>query len=400
MFENKNILIGISAGIAAYKSLYLVRLFIKSGANVKCIQTPNSKKFVTPLSLSTLSKNKVFSEFTSDKKNPTWNDHVKISQWADLFVIAPATANTISKMANGSADNILVATYLSSKNNIYIAPAMDLEMYKDNSTKKNFKTLENNGVKIIYSDYGELASGLIGEGRMSEPETIYNFIKSDLLKSLKYYNKKVLITAGPTREYIDVMRFISNKSSGKMGSELSIAFANEGANVDLILGPSTENPVHENIDIYRIETSLEMFNLSKTKFSQYDIVVFTAAVSDFKPLKLVNKKIKKDDFKFSINLTKSTDILNELGKFKKNQFLVGFALENEMKLENAKNKLIKKNLDLIVLNSLNDKNIDPFSNFNKVKILSKSGRKYDFKLKSKKNIALDIINTIYDETNL
>ena len=399
MLSGKNILIGITGGIAAYKSAHLVREFIKRGANVKCIQTPSSKSFITPLTLSTLSKNEVYSEFTSDEENPRWKDHVKLALWADLFIIAPATANTLSKMCQGVCDNLLVATYLSSKCQVYFAPAMDLDMYKHPLTIENLNKLKEFGNIIIPPENGELASGLFGEGRMAEPKNILSFIKNDLASKLPLSDKTVLITAGPTYEAIDPVRFIGNRSSGKMGCELALNFAKKGAKVILVLGPSNENPIHDNIRIIRVESAEEMHVESLSVFESSHIVIATAAVSDYKPSNKLAEKHKKESGIPKIVLQKTKDILADMGESKKNQFLVGFALETNNEIENAKSKLFKKNLDLIVLNSLKDEGAGFETNTNKVTIISSDNKMLRFELKSKHDVANDIVNLILKKIN-
>ena len=397
MISGKNILIGISGGIAAYKSAYLVRKFITAGANVKCIQTPASKTFITPLTLSTLSKNEVFSEFTSDEENPRWNDHVSLGLWADLFIIAPATANTIGKMCQGICDNLLMATYLSAKCPVYFAPAMDLDMYQHPSTKLNLSRLKDIGNTIIPAESGELASGLIGEGRMAEPENIFKFICKDLELKLPLRDKTILITAGPTFEAIDPVRFIGNRSTGKMGCELAKNLANHGAQIELILGPSLENPIHSKINITRVESAEDMYKSCMQYYSESDIVICSAAVSDYKPQYFAKHKIKKNDGLPPIQLVETKDILEIMGKSKENQFLVGFALETNNEILNAKSKLKRKNLDLIVLNSLQDKGAGFQYDTNKITILTKSNKMLSFGLKSKQEVAQDIVNTILSE---
>ena len=397
MISGKNILIAITGGIAAYKSAYLVREFIKAGANVKCIQTPASKTFITPLTLSTLSKNEVFSEFTSDEENPRWNDHVSLALWADFFVIAPATANTLGKMCQGICDNLLMATYLSSKCPVYFAPAMDLDMYQHPSTVANLNILKSFGNIIIPAERGELASGLVGEGRMAEPENIFKFICKDIALKLPLKEKTILITAGPTFEAIDPVRFIGNRSSGKMGCELALNLANKGAHIELILGPSVQNPIHSNINITRVESAEDMYQSSMLHFTSSDIVICAAAVSDYRPQSTADHKIKKTHGAPSINLVETKDILATMGHSKENQFLVGFALETNNEILNAKSKLKHKNLDLIILNSLKDKGAGFQYDTNKITILTKSNKMLSFEIKSKQEVAQDIVNTILSE---
>lgn len=397
MLSGKNILIGITGGIAAYKSAHIVREFIKAGANVKCIQTPASKNFITPLTLATLSKNEVLSELITDEDNPRWNDHVNLGLWADLFIIAPATANTLGKMVQGLCDNLLLATYLSAKCSVYIAPAMDLDMYKHPSTQENLNKLFEFGTKIILPEFGELASGLIGQGRMAEPEGIIKFILKDLQNLAPLKHHSILITAGPTHEAIDPVRFIGNRSSGKMGVELALNLANKGAKVNLILGPSIINVTHNNIVVTRVESAIEMFNAAIPLFKESTIAISAAAVADYTPKTYSSKKIKKDKESPSIELSKTRDILAEMGALKQNQFLVGFALETHNELEFASQKIENKNLDMIVLNSLNDEGAGFQVDTNKVTVLTKSNKKIKFELKSKKEVANDLVTIIRTE---
>lgn len=395
ILSGKNILLGITAGIAAYKTASLVRLFIKAGANVKVVMTPASKDFITPLTLSTLSKNPVHSSFTNDDDdNAMWNNHVELGLWADLFVIAPATANTMSKMANGACDNLLLATYLSAKCPVYFAPAMDLDMYKHQSTLESFKTLKLYGNTMIPAASGELASGLVGEGRMAEPEDIVSFIEKHILDQLPLHGKKVLITAGPTYEAIDPVRFIGNHSSGKMGFEIAKAAANLGAEVILISGPSNQMVSHSLIHIERVTSASEMYEAVHVHFNSSDIAILSAAVADYKPKNVSDKKIKKAASTFSIELEKTQDILKSLGAIKKHQFLVGFALETNDELNHAKGKLKAKNLNLIVLNSLNDQGAGFGGSTNKVTFITDSEDIIEHQLKSKSEVAQDLMQQI------
>jgi phosphopantothenoylcysteine decarboxylase/phosphopantothenate--cysteine ligase len=395
VISGKKILLGVTAGIAAYKTAFLVRLFVKAGAQVKVIMTPAAKEFVTPLTLSTLSKNAVISSFTKEEDdNDEWNNHVEMGLWADLMLIAPATANTLSKMAQGHSDNFLLATYLSARCPVYFAPAMDLDMYKHPSTLENFESLRSFGDIMIPATSGELASGLTGEGRMAEPEDIVKFITNHLAENLPLYNKKVLITAGPTYEAIDPVRFIGNHSSGKMGFELAAAAHAAGAQVTLISGPThLENP-NEDIKIIRVQSAVEMYNAATDHFSEVDIAIASAAVSDYRPKISASQKIKKSAETMELHLVKNPDILASLGELKKHQLLVGFALETENEEENASGKLKRKNLDFIVLNSLNDSGAGFKSETNKVKILFKDEKVKAFPLKSKREVAQDILNEI------
>ena len=400
ILSGKKILLGISGGIAAYKSAILVRLFIKSGAEVKVVMTPDAKDFITPLTLSTLSKNPVHSSFTSEDEDETWNNHVELGMWADLIIVCPATANTLSKMANGNCDNLLIAVYLSAKCPVYFAPAMDLDMYKHQSTKDSIAKLEKNGNILIPVESGELASGLVGEGRLAEPESIINFIEADIMKSLPLRGKKILVTAGPTYEAIDPVRYISNHSSGRMGYEIAKKAVELGAKGFLVSGPSNQEISNHSIDLLKVVTSKEMHAEVLNHFNDVDVVIMAAAVSDFKPKDFSNKKIKKGNIQPKIELEKTKDILLELGKLKKNQFLVGFALENENEVENSIKKLKDKNLDLIVLNSLNDKGAGFGTETNKITIINKKEEKTNFDLKDKSEVAEDILNHIMTQINV
>ena len=395
VLKGKKILLGISGGIAAYKTASLVRLFIKAGAHVQVIMTPASKDFVTPLTLSTLSKNPVYSSFYDENEdNEKWNSHVEFGLWADFIVIAPATANTLSKMANGICDNLLIATYLSAKCPVYIAPAMDLDMYIHPSTQGSFKVLESYGNTIIPAESGELASGLSGEGRMAEPENIVAFIEADLEGKLPLKGKKILITAGPTYEAIDPVRFIGNHSSGKMGFDIAQSAANLGASVVLISGPSHLNIENDLVKVVRVVSAEEMFDACHQYFSEVDVAIAAAAVADYRPKNVVLQKIKKVADDFSIELEKTKDILASLGEIKKNQFLIGFALETENEIENAKLKIQKKNLDLIVLNSLRDEGAGFGKLTNKITFIDKNFKVEYMELKSKEAVANDILNKV------
>lgn len=395
ILSGKNILLGITAGIAAYKTASLVRLLIKAGANVKVVMTPDAKEFITPLTLSTLSKNPVYSSFTNeDDENAVWNNHVELGIWADVFLIAPATANTLSKMSSGNSDNLLLATYLSAKCPVYFAPAMDLDMYKHESTKNSFNTLRSFGNIMIPATSGELASGLVGEGRMAEPEDIVAFIEKDILDTLPLNGKRFLITAGPTYEAIDPVRYIGNHSSGKMGFEIAKAAANLGAEVKLISGPTHERSTHSLVELIPVTSAEEMYIEVHKHYENVDVAILSAAVADYRPKEVADKKIKKTDSTLTLEMEKTIDILASLGEQKKGQFLVGFALETNNELENAKEKLQKKNLDLIVLNSLQDKGAGFGGTTNKVTIINKSGNVNEYKLKSKTEVAQDLLNEI------
>jgi phosphopantothenoylcysteine decarboxylase / phosphopantothenate---cysteine ligase len=395
ILRGKNILLGITAGIAAYKTASLIRLFVKAGANVKVIMTPASKDFVTPLTLSTLSKNPVISSFVNeDDENAVWNNHVELGLWADLFLIAPATANTMSKMATGTSDNMLLATYLSAKCPVYFAPAMDLDMYKHNTTNNSIKKLESFGNILIPATTGELASGLVGEGRMAEPEDIISFIENNIVKSLPLHGKSVLITAGPTYEAIDPVRFIGNHSSGRMGFEIANAAASLGAKVTLVSGPTHQKTDSTLITIIPVISAGEMYKEAHKYFKNTDIAILSAAVADYKPKITATQKIKKKDSTLTLELEKTKDILASLGQIKKKQILVGFALETNDELENAIGKLKKKNLDLIVLNSLNDDGAGFGVATNKVTIIDKNENSINYGLKSKAEVAQDIMQEI------
>ena len=395
VLSGKKVLLGITAGIAAYKTASLVRLFIKLGAEVQVIMTPASKDFITPLTLSTLSKNPVHSTFyDKEAENELWNNHVDLGLWADIMVIAPATANTLSKMTNGVCDNLLLATYLSSKCSVYFAPAMDLDMYIHPSTKNNLDKLQSFGNVMIPATSGELASGLVGEGRMAEPEDIVSFIEKDLLNKLPLKGKKLLLTTGPTYEAIDPVRFIGNHSSGKMGFAIAKIAANLGAEVILISGPSAQTIQHSFVKRIDVKSAEEMYTEAHKYFKEADIAILSAAVADYRPKNVATQKIKKKDATIEIVLEKTKDILASLGEIKGHQLLVGFALETNNEEENAIGKLKKKNLDLIVLNSLQDKGAGFATDTNKITIIDKELSIQTFGLKSKDAVAEDIMNAI------
>ncbi|SHI93662.1 bifunctional phosphopantothenoylcysteine decarboxylase/phosphopantothenate--cysteine ligase CoaBC [Flavobacterium terrae] len=395
VLSGKKIILGVSGGIAAYKSALLVRLFIKAGAQVQVIMTPASLDFVTPLTLSTLSKNPVYSSFFNEEEgNGVWNNHVDLALWADYMIIAPATANTMSKMVNGNCDNLLIATYLSAKCPVYFAPAMDLDMYKHPSTLSSFEALKRFGNTIIPAENGELASGLSGEGRMAEPENIISFLEKDIENKLPLKGKKILVTAGPTYEAIDPVRFIGNHSSGKMGFDIANAAAGLGAQVILVSGPTHLKVRNSSINLIRITSTEEMYNACHEYFNDVDVAIAAAAVADYRPKNIASQKIKKSDSSFTIELEKTKDILASLGQIKKNQFLIGFALETENEIEHAKQKIQKKNLDLIVLNSLNDSGAGFGKPTNKVTFIDKNFLVEPQELKSKEDVAIDIVNKI------
>ena len=394
MLKNKNVILGVTASIAAYKSAFIIRELKKAGAKVKVIQTDASLDFVSPLTLSVLSENPVLTKM-ADEDSKHWISHIELGSWADLMLIAPVTAKTMGKMVMGECDNLLLATYLSAKCPVYFAPAMDLDMYKHPSTKQNMAKLESFGNKLISSEFGELASGLVGEGRMAEPETIIDFILKDLMGNLSLSKKKVLITAGPTYEPIDPVRFIGNHSSGKMGYHLAMQAAENGAEVVLIMGPSNLKAIHSSILQINVKTAQEMQSKVQKYFKSSDIAIFSAAVSDYKTNKVERQKVKKSAESWDITLQKTNDILLEVSqKKKKNQILVGFALETENEMENATAKLQQKNLDLIVLNSLNDKGAGFSYDTNKITIIEKDNKVEEFELKYKSEVAKDIMDKI------
>ncbi len=400
MLRNKKILIGVCGSIAAYKSAVLIRQLIKEEAEVKVVMTTSASSFISPLTLSTLSKNPVYTEFVKNEQGE-WNNHVELGLWADVIIIAPASANTLGKLANGICDNLLCAVYLSAKCPVFIAPAMDLDMFRHPSTQQNLSRLKSFGNRIIDAEIGELASGLEGKGRMAEPEHITEAIKNHFAAKGIFTGKKILITAGPTQEPIDPVRYISNHSTGKMGYQLAEAAANMGAEVILVSGPSTlDKP--SGVTFIKIVSAKDMFLAVEKHFSTADIVILSAAVADYTPITVADKKIKKKEEQFSIELTKTIDIAKETGKLKKEkQITVGFALETDNELENAKGKLASKNLDLIVLNSLNDQGAGFGHDTNKITILDKNNKIRNFGLKSKKEVAIDILDAVheYSETS-
>lgn len=400
MLSGKNILLGITGGIAAYKTTFLVRILIKAGANVKVILTETAGSFVSPLTLATLSKNPVSSSFVKEENDTVdWNNHVELGLWADLMIVAPATANTLSKMANGTCDNLLLAAYLSAKCPVFFAPAMDLDMYKHPSTTTTFERLQSFGNIMIPATSGELASGLHGEGRMAEPEDIVEFIKRFLLRGLPLSGKKVLITAGPTYEAIDPVRFVGNHSSGLMGYELAKEAANLGAEVILVSGPSHLDIQNDLVTLIRVVSADEMYDVVHSHYKNIDVAICAAAVADYRPKTVSKQKIKKAAEDLSIVMEKNKDILLSLGKEKKDQFLVGFALETENELENAKGKLKKKNLDAIVLNSLNDSGAGFGKQTNKITFIDKNSTIKAFDLKNKAAVAVDIFEEITSRIN-
>ncbi|GAB1397456.1 MAG TPA: bifunctional phosphopantothenoylcysteine decarboxylase/phosphopantothenate--cysteine ligase CoaBC [Saprospiraceae bacterium] len=390
----KKIILGVCGSIAAYKSAYLVRWFIKKGADVKVIMTVAAKDFITPLTLSTLSTHPVISDIADEE---SWNNHVELGLWADALVIAPVTATTLSKLANGNCDNMLTATYLSARCPVWVAPAMDLDMWKHPATKRNINLLVQDGVTVIPPAIGELASGLTGEGRMPEPDEIGMLVDKHFSTSQHWSGKKVLITAGPTFETIDPVRFIGNRSSGKMGIALAENLSRKGAEVTLVLGPTHLLPNCSNIRVVHVESAQEMFEAATVAFENCDLGILAAAVADFRPVTVANSKIKKTDSDLNISLAQTQDIAKYLGSVKKKeQLLVGFALETDNEHENARKKIISKNFDLIVLNSLKDKGAGFQHDTNKITILTKDNKQLHFELKDKSEVAEDIVVAIED----
>lgn len=400
MLKGKKILIGITGSIAAYKIPILIRLLKKEGAEVRIIVSPSAIEFVTPLTLSVLSGNPVLIE-SHNKTTGEWYSHVELGLWADLFIIAPVTANTLAKLNAGIADDYLLTVYLSARCDVFLAPAMDLDMYNHPSTKINIEALQKRGNSIIPPGKGELASGLCGEGRMEEPEVIFQTIKNHFKQGKQFSKFRILITAGPTHEPIDPVRFIGNHSSGLMGYKLAEAFANRGATVDLISGPVNLKISHQNVNVYPVTTANEMFEQAILLFEQADIAVMSAAVADYTPEVVTKTKLKKSGSKFSLNLIQTKDILLNLGKVKKkNQFLVGFALETDHAVDNALLKLHNKNLDLIVLNTMEDAGAGFKHHTNKITLIDRDETITPFALKDKSEVASDIVNHIAIRLNI
>jgi phosphopantothenoylcysteine decarboxylase / phosphopantothenate---cysteine ligase len=399
MLEGKKIILGVSGSIAAYKSAMLVRLLVKAGADVKVIMTGSAKDFITPLTLSTLSKNPVLSDFVKDKTGQ-WNNHVELGLWADALVIAPLSANTLAKMAHGQCDNLLLAVYLSARCPVFFAPAMDLDMLQHPATRSNLAKLIEYGNHQIEPEFGELASGLIGSGRMAEPEGIIERLSAFFIGSQRLKGKTVLVTAGPTHEAIDPVRFIGNHSSGKMGFAIAEALAAEGASVNLITGPTHQHTKHPSISVKGVTSAEEMYQVCNSIFPGADITVLSAAVADYKPVVSSTQKIKKKEESLVLELTKTRDIAASLGKQKHNgQVMVGFALETEEEQANAFKKLDSKNFDLIVLNSLNDKGAGFGHDTNKVTIIDRQRQVRTFELKSKREVARDIAEAIIEKVH-
>lgn len=392
----KHIILGVTGSIAAYKAAILTRLLIKEGAEVKVIMTPLAKEFITPLTLATLSKNPILVDFFNPE-NGGWNSHVDLGLWADLFLIAPASANTMAKMASGVADNLLLTTYLSARCPVMLAPAMDMDMYSHPATQKNIQILKSYGNIFVEAATGELASGLSGKGRMEEPENILQHVVNLFLAANRFNGYKVLITSGPTYEPIDPVRFIGNYSSGKMGTAIATAIAQQGAQVTFITGPAAVEPQHPSVKIVRVKTASEMLEQAKNEFDSCQVAILAAAVADFAPANTSTDKIKRGKENLDLQLKPTTDIAETLGKMKRqNQIIVGFALETHNEVENAIDKLTRKNLDIIVLNSLNDAGAGFGHNTNKITLIDRNGKQKSFELKPKSEVAQDIANAIID----
>ena len=400
MLKNKKILLGISGSIAAYKIAFLTRLLVKEGAEIQIVMTQTAKEFITPLTLATLSKNPVLSEFVKDQTG-TWNNHVDLGLWADVILIAPATAHTLAKCANGICDDLLTAIYLSAKCPVIFAPAMDLDMYQHPSTIENLRKLQLFSNQIVKSNFGELASGLVGEGRMAEPEELVEILTKHFSENIILKGKKVLITAGPTQESIDPVRYISNHSTGKMGYAIADKFAKAGAEVTLVSGQVALKSPDININLIKVRSAKEMFETTKLYFKKADIIVLSAAVADYTPAVVADKKIKKKEDTFNIELTKTVDIAKTLGAIKRpEQLMVGFALETDNEVENAIGKIKSKNLDMIVLNSLQNLGAGFGHDTNKISIIKRDGTMIDFDLKSKQDVAMDIMDEVVKQLSM
>jgi phosphopantothenoylcysteine decarboxylase/phosphopantothenate--cysteine ligase len=395
--KGRKILVGISGSIAAYKAALLVRLLVKAEAEVQVIMTESAKEFITPLTLSVLSKKPVLSTFT-DTKTASWNNHVELGLWADAIVIAPATARTLSKCATGNCDDLLTAIYLSARCPVFFAPAMDVDMYHHASTKRNMAQLTDFGNIFINPEYGELASGLIGDGRLAEPEVIIAALADHFAVKSVAIAKKVLITAGPTIEPIDPVRYISNRSSGKMGYAIAAAFASAGSDVTLISGPTNLQTPHRSINLVKVETAQEMLDATQGYFSQSDVIIFSAAVADYQSREVAEQKIKKKSSEMVLELVKTPDIAGTLGNIKKsNQLVIGFALETENELEHAQEKLERKGFDYVILNSLNDPGAGFAHDTNKITVIDKEKTIRRFELKPKDEVAADILNIVLEK---
>lgn len=392
--EGKKILLGVTGSIAAYKAAFVIRNFVKAGAEVRVIMTPSATEFISPLTLATLSKHKVYSNYVGNPEEGTWNNHVELGLWADVMLIAPTTANSLAKLTTGIADNFLMAVYLSARCPVVICPAMDLDMYTHPTTQKNIAKLTERGHQFIDSEFGELASGLEGKGRMAEPENIHTYFESYFGNNLPLNGKNWLITAGPTHEPIDPVRFIGNHSSGKMGVALAKEAANLGAQVTLVSGPGTPQIQDPGIHQVYVQSAQDMFEATVPNFENAHVAILAAAVADYTPENIADQKIKKKADDFQIELKPTKDILKHLGSIKETQKLIGFALETNNELENAKKKINSKNLDLIVLNSLNDKGAGFGHDTNKITLIDSKNNTTNFELKSKAMVAKDIINAI------
>lgn len=393
MLRGKHILLGVTGSIAAYKAANIIRLLVTQGAEVKIVMTPLAKQFITPLTLATLAKNPIYVDFFNPE-NGEWNSHVSLGMWADAYLIAPATANTIGKMANGIADNLLLTSYLSAKCPVFVAPAMDLDMFAHPAVQKNIETLKSYGVHFIDAEDGELASGLVGKGRLAAPERIVESLDAFFNGQMSLTGKKVMVTAGPTYEKIDAVRFIGNYSSGKMGYAIAEECANRGAEVVLVSGPTSLNVHNSNIKLVRVNSAREMYEACNQEFPQCNAAVLSAAVADFTPQNVSDTKIKRKDNNLEITLKPTDDIAASLGKQKGDRVLVGFALEKENELENAIGKLERKNFDFIVLNSMNDKGAGFNHDTNKITIINRNKEVKNFELKPKVLVAKDIVNEI------
>ncbi|WP_421825952.1 bifunctional phosphopantothenoylcysteine decarboxylase/phosphopantothenate--cysteine ligase CoaBC [Larkinella sp.] len=399
----KKILLGVTGSIAAYKAALLIRLLIKSGAEVQVVMTSAAKDFITPLTLATLSKRPVFSEFiqVGGQGEGQWNNHVELALWADLLVIAPVSAHTLAKLAHGFCDDLLSAVYLSAKCPVFLAPAMDLDMYRHPTTLENLRRLESFGNHLIQAEHGELASGLVGEGRLAEPEHIVNELERHFAHRPVFRHKRILITAGPTQEPIDPVRFISNHSSGKMGYAIARAFAQAGADVTLVSGPTVQPLPDPTIRRIAVRSAREMFEATAEEFPKAHVVVLAAAVADYTPLQPADQKIKKKEAVFGLEMTKTVDIAATLGQQKRpDQITVGFALETNDELANALGKLRAKNFDLIVLNSLRDPGAGFGHDTNKITVIDKDERMYEFDLKSKDKVAEDLLNLVQEQLSM
>ncbi|MEO9474687.1 MAG: bifunctional phosphopantothenoylcysteine decarboxylase/phosphopantothenate--cysteine ligase CoaBC [Cyclobacteriaceae bacterium] len=398
MLAGKKILLAVCGSIAAYKTAFFVRLLVKAGAEVKVIMTDSAKGFITPLTLSTLSKNPVYSEFVKNEEGE-WNNHVELGMWPDLMIIAPLSANTLGKIVQGICDNLLMAVYLSAKCPVMASPAMDLDMYSHETTQSNLEKIREFGHIVIDAESGELASGLSGQGRMAEPEILFTKTVSFFNKQQQFKNQKVLITSGPTHEAIDPVRFIGNHSTGKMGKAIALELANRGAKVTFVSGPVNSYPTHPSIELVKVTSARQMLGAAESVFPDSHIAIFTAAVADFRPKSIAQEKIKKQDSSLNIKLVANPDIAKTLGDKKTNQFTVGFALETNNEEANASKKLKSKHLNLIVLNSLKNEGAGFAHDTNKVTIFDAENNTHDFELKRKEEVAVDLVDIIFKKIN-